>query len=114
MPADTSRHRPSRPSLYVTLAIFMVGLVTVGFWPTYYGLFLGGGPAVPLVVDVHAAVFTGWMALFVTQVVLAWRGRIAAHRRIGRWGIAYGGIVVVMGLVVGVAAPVLHILRGVN
>lgn len=110
--ADTSRHGRSSSSLYLTLATFMVGLVTVGFWPTYFGLFLNGGLAVPLVVDIHAAVFAGWMALFVTQIVLAWSGRIAAHRRIGRWGLAYGGVVVVIGLVVGVAAPVLHIQAG--
>jgi hypothetical protein len=98
--------------LYVALAIFMAGLVTIGFWPSYFGLLFTGGPALPLVVDIHAAVFTGWMALFLAQIVLAWTGNVAAHRRAGRWGIAYGALVVVVGVVVGIAGPILRVRAG--
>jgi lysylphosphatidylglycerol synthetase-like protein (DUF2156 family) len=50
--------------------------------------------------------------LLVAQVVLAWRGRVQMHRRVGRWGIAYGLLVLVMGVIVGIAAPVMHFRAG--
>ena len=90
----------------------MVGIVMAGFWPSYYGPALRGEANRPLVVHVHGAVFMGWMALLVTQVALAWRGRVQMHRRLGQWGIAYGFAVIVMGTIVGIAAPVMHLNAG--
>jgi len=45
-------------------------------------------------------------------VIFAARGRIDLHRRIGRYGIAYGWLVVAMGVIVGPAASVIHIRAG--
>lgn len=86
----------------------MVALMLVGFWPTYYGQLLTGNAERPLLIHAHGAVFTGWVALLVAQIVLAWRGRVRMHRQVGRVGIAYGCLVLTMGLVVGIAAPVMH------
>jgi hypothetical protein len=52
------------------------------------------------------------MVLLMTQVVLAARGHTRAHRRLGAWGIAYGVVVFVMGVIAGVAAPVMHLSAG--
>ena len=90
----------------------MVGVVLLGFWPSYFGRLLRGDIARPLVIQIHGLVFIGWMALLVMQVVLAWRGRVKAHRRVGNWGIAYGILVLVMGVVAGIAAPVMHVHAG--
>ena len=98
----------TKPAFYLGIAFFMVGLVVVGFWPTYFGRLVRGDIARPLVVQIHGLVFVGWMALLVAQIVLAWRGRVQMHRRVGRWGIAYGILVLVMGVIVGIAAPVMH------
>jgi hypothetical protein len=57
-------------------------------------------------------VFVGWMVLLVAQVSLAAAGRIRLHRTVGRWGIAYGYGVLAMGLVAGLAAPVMHFNAG--
>jgi hypothetical protein len=57
-------------------------------------------------------VFTGWMALLLTQVAFVAFGRTATHRKVGNLGIAYGCLVLVMGLIVGFAAPILHLSRG--
>jgi hypothetical protein len=94
------------------LSIFMVGLVLAGFWPSYYGALLSGAASRPLIIHIHGAVFMGWMALLVAQVVLAWRGQVQTHRRLGQWGIAYGFAVLAMGTVVGIAAPVMHLNAG--
>ena len=114
--ADTAVSAPARvrtkTAFYVTLSIFMVGLVLVGFWPTYFGRLLRGDIARPPVIQIHGLVFVGWMVLLVAQVVLAWRGRVQAHRRVGRWGIAYGALVLTMGIVASIAAPVMHVHAG--
>src|SRR6186997_1701276 len=102
----------TKPAFYLALSILMVAVVLVGFWPTYFGRMLRGDIARPLVVQIHGLVFVGWMALLIAQVVLAWRGRVQMHRRVGRWGIAYGVLVLVMGVIVGVAAPVIHVHAG--
>ena len=103
-----ARGRAKTP-FYLALSLFMAALVLIGFWPSYYGALLRARPAV---IHVHGAVFTGWMVLLVAQVVLAWRGRVQMHRRVGRWGIAYGVLVLIMGVVVGIAAPVMHVNAG--
>jgi hypothetical protein len=61
---------------------------------------------------VHAAVYVGWLALLIAQTVLAARGDIAAHRRVGKFGIGYGALVWILGLVVSVAMPVFNVRSG--
>ena len=104
--------RQARSRFYVGLAAFMTGIVMVGFWPSYFGPMLRGNMERPLVIQVHGLIFVGWMALFIAQVVLAARGRVDLHRKAGRLGIAYGCLVLGMGIVAGPAASVLHIRAG--
>jgi len=113
-PADriSAHARPARSPFYVGLGAFMCALVLVGFWPSYFGPALRGEIARPAVIQVHGLIFVGWMALLMAQVVLAARGRIRAHRTVGSWGIGYGVLVFVMGLIAGVAAPVIHLSAG--
>jgi hypothetical protein len=61
---------------------------------------------------VHGAVYTGWMLLLLLQVVLAATRRIVAHRKVGVVGIGYGVVLWVIGLVVTIAAPVMHVHAG--
>jgi hypothetical protein len=90
----------------------MVAVMAVGFWPSYFGPMLRGHMARPAVIQVHGIIFVGWMALLMAQVLFAARGRIDLHRRIGRYGIAYGWLVLAIGLIVGPAASVIHIRAG--
>lgn len=67
-------------------AIVMAGVVVAGF-----GLALGLGRssfAVPARFHVHALLFFGWTALYVTQNALAGTGSLALHRRLG-WVAAF-------------------------
>jgi hypothetical protein len=102
----------ARSPFYVALAAFMVGIVLVGFWPSYFGPLLRGNVTRPLVIQLHGIIFVGWMALLVAQVLLAARGRVDLHRRVGRFGIVYGCVVLAMGIVAGPAASVIHIRAG--
>jgi hypothetical protein len=108
----TSKPSRSKPRFFVAIAIFMTVIVAVGFWPSYYGPLLRGVAARPLVIHLHGIVFIGWMALLLAQVALVATGRTAAHRKVGTAGIVYGFLVIAMGLVVGFAAPILHVAAG--
>lgn len=98
---------------HLLLTLVLIGMVVKGFWPSYYGPMLGGGSTSRAwVMHLHGAIYSGWMLLLLLQVVLAATGRIAAHRRVGTFGIGYGAAVLVVGLIVTFAAPVMHIRAG--
>ena len=84
--------------LYVGLALLAVAIAALGFWPSYFGPLVGGTADKTAIVHLHAAVYVGWLALFVTQTVLAATGRIAAHMSLGRFAIGYGVLVIAVGL----------------
>jgi MFS family permease len=97
---------------FVGLTLFLIATVVTGFWPSYFGTLFSGGATRPLVMHVHGAIFTGWMALLFLQVGLAATGRVRAHRRLGTFGIGYGAAVFVMGVIATFAAPVIHVHNG--
>ena len=96
---------------YIGVTLFLIATVGIGFWPSYFGTILTGATR-PFVMHLHGAVFTGWMALLLLQVGLAATGRVSMHRRVGNFGIWYGVLVLVMGIVVTFAAPVMHVRAG--
>ena len=105
------RARAARSKIYVSLALIIAAVVLVGFSRSFYGTFFADA-AHPWIIHVHAAVYVGWLALLIAQTVLAARGDIAAHRRVGKFGIAYGALVWILGLIVGVAMPVINVRSG--
>lgn len=104
--------RRARPKFYAYMAGLMTAIVLVGFWPSYYGPLLRGAASRPWVLHLHGAIFIGWMVLLMTQVALVVTGRTAAHRKLGTFGIGYGILVFLMGVVVSFAAPLLHLAAG--
>jgi hypothetical protein len=110
-PSGASRR--VRPRFYLWLALWMLAIVVIGFWPTYFAPTFRGTLAIPTVVHAHALVFLGWMALLVAQAIVAAKGNIRLHRRIGRWGIVYGCLVIAIGLIVGPASAVIKVNSGV-
>ena len=56
--------------------------------------------ASPLRVHLHAVVFMGWVAIFLTQSYLATRGPVALHRKLGWLATGWVGLMVVLGFVV--------------
>ena len=106
----SSRARP-RSALFVAITGVMIAMVLVGFWP-YFRNIGSNAPERPWLIHVHAAVYSGWMVLLLTQVVLVWRRRSDLHRRLGPFGIAYGVGVLVLGLVATIVAPLAHVASG--
>jgi hypothetical protein len=97
---------------YVGLTLFLIATVVTGFWPSYFGTLLSGGVTRPFVMHLHGAVFTGWMVLLLVQVSLAATGRVRLHRQVGKVGMGYGVLVLVMGIIVSFAAPAMHVHAG--
>ena len=100
-----------RRGVYVAITALMIAIVIAGFWP-YFAAGGRGDEGRPWLIHVHAAVYSGWMVLLLTQVMLVWRGRTDLHRRIGRVGIAYGVGVLLLGLVATIVAPLAHVASG--
>jgi hypothetical protein len=112
LPLESSRH-VSLPMrwFYTVLVLVMTGIVVIGFWPFWAGLFTGGTGA-HWIIYVHAAVFSGWMVLLFVQVILVARRRVAVHQRLGRAGIYYGFVVLLLGLIITFASPAMNVAAG--
>ena len=60
----------------------------------------------------HAAVYVGWLLIFIAQTVFAARGRIDLHMKLGKFGIGYGVFVILVGLLVGFGMFVVRVQAG--
>jgi len=100
MNTTLSSARLSRPrrSIYIPLAVLAGVIAIAGFWRTYFGALFAGRSQAEWLVHLHAAVFMGWIVLVGLQSYFAMRGRIELHRKLGRIGMAYGALLVVVGL----------------
>jgi hypothetical protein len=59
-------------------------------------LLAGTVEALPII-HLHAAVFSGWLVLVTLQVVLAVTGQMALHMRMGKVGMLYGVLLILVG-----------------
>ena len=96
----------------MALAVFLFGMIVVGFWPSYYGPLVRGAAKAPIILHVHGAIFIGWMLLLIAQAAFAARGDLRTHRALGTVGIGYGTVVWLMGLLVSFVAPVINVNSG--
>ena len=89
---------------YFAIALLIAGIVAWGFWATYYSRPFDRAD-LPVIVHVHAAVFSIWIVFLVVQAAAVVAGRISLHRRLGTAGMLYGAAVFLVGLFVSVGAP---------
>jgi hypothetical protein len=90
---------PAAHLIYPGLSLLIASMIGVAFWPGYLRPLLSGRVEEPLYIHVHAAVFFGFVALFITQSVLAATGRLELHRKVGKAGIYYGLAMVPIGII---------------
>ena len=101
---------PVRPAhhhdraFYTGMAVLLALTVFAGFARTFYlraffqvPTISGAGQLTPLV-QIHGAVFTAWVVLFIVQTALIKSRRVALHRRLGVAGMILAAIMVVVGL----------------
>ncbi|AQR75464.1 hypothetical protein [Sphingomonas sp. LM7] len=81
---------------FLTMAVAMALTIVAGF---SLQLAMGRSTfAAPPLVHLHAFIFFGWVALYVTQNVLVTRGSIALHRRLGWLGAGWASAMIVVGI----------------
>ncbi len=85
--------------IYPLIGLVMIAIIAVGFWDSYFGLLLGQGVEKELFIHVHAFVYVSWIALFVTQTTFIATRRTALHRKLGQFGMIWGIVVLVVGVV---------------
>jgi hypothetical protein len=93
-PGRSRPQAPHKPLRYffalMGLSFFLVA--GFGFGPRVIAVVAETRP-IPAIDHLHGAVMTAWLAVFVAQSVLAAKGRIAAHRQVGRLAIWLGAVV---------------------
>ena len=96
---------------YGGMAVLLAAIAVAGFAPTFYlRAWFGAPPTVagtteltPLA-QIHGAVFTAWMVLFIVQTSLIASRRVKVHRRLGVAGAVLAAIMIVVGYMTAIAA----------
>lgn len=104
-PASPSRRTvaSSRPALlenyfYFLMTLLIFGVVVYGFSRTVGQNLIHPAVPRPFILYVHAAVFSGWLVLFVLQSTLVRTHRVRWHRRVGWFGAGVGALIPVLGV----------------
>jgi hypothetical protein len=93
---DRFQTEPRDHRFYTTMSLLVAVVVTTGFASTYSPKLLDG-TAMPGIIHLHAAVFAAWLVAFVVQAVLAARGHLNLHRRLGLAGVGLAGVMLALG-----------------
>ena len=64
--------------------IGLVGLVILGFWPTYFAKFFNGSADFTFYFHFHAAILTIWLLLLIIQPILIRKKELSIHRFNGK------------------------------
>jgi hypothetical protein len=95
-------------NFYLGVALAVTLVVAVGFGPTVNTSLFHPPLPRPRILHLHAAVFSAWVLLFVTQAALVRSRRVAWHRRLGLGGIILGALMPVVGIATALAMTRVH------
>jgi hypothetical protein len=84
------------------MSLVMAGLSVWGFSRTVDVRLLHAAPPRPLLLWIHAAIFSAWVGLFVAQSALVRVRKVSVHRALGLFGAALAATMVVSGFIVSV------------
>lgn len=83
---------------YVGMSLLVAAVVTFGFGQTIGANLLHPDTPRPLILHIHAVVFSGWVVLFIAQSALVRVSRVIWHRRLGMFGALIGGVLPLLGV----------------
>ncbi len=83
---------------YLGMPLLVAAVVIFGFSHTIGDNLLHPDRPRPLILHIHAVVFSSWVVLFITQSALVRASRVTLHRRLGLFGALLGGILPVLGI----------------
>lgn len=96
-----ARTRLRKSPFFTILGLVMLVLAIGGFWPQYFAAVTGRAAAPTTqfwLIHVHAALFTVWLLLFVSQAALIMSARARVHLKMGPWLAAYGFAISAVGI----------------
>ena len=112
-PSFALYHRHDRAFFLAFVAMAWVAIV-MGFGPELHGQIKGRATFPPLIVHVHAVIFTGWMILFTAQIWLIRSRRADIHRKLGLIAVALVPVMVVLGVATALVSRRAHFEAGHN
>lgn len=95
------RRRLRKSPFFTLLGLLLLTLAVAGFWPQYFSAVTGRAPAATTrywLIHLHAASFTFWLLLYVSQAALIMTGNRRVHLKMGPWLAAYGFAIATLGL----------------
>jgi uncharacterized membrane protein YozB (DUF420 family) len=111
--ASEAPHTPNRARFYSpagdraffsAMALAVTCTILLGFSRTYLLARAPGIQPLPAVIQVHAALFTAWLGLYITQTQLIVHGQPQSHRRLGITGALLAAVMLVVGIDTAVVA----------
>lgn len=97
LPARGTR---AKSPFFTLLGLALLILAIAGFWPQYFSAVTGRAPEPSTqfwLIHFHAALFTGWMLVYIGQGALVLTGQTRRHLRLGPSLAAYGFITAAVG-----------------
>ena len=88
---------------YLGMSLLVAAVVAFGFGHTIGANLLHPDTPRPLILHIHAVVFSIWVVLFITQSALVRVSKVALHRRMGIVAAMLGGILPVLGVTTALA-----------
>ncbi|MGA8940285.1 MAG: hypothetical protein WB439_14075 [Acidobacteriaceae bacterium] len=86
-----------RKYFYFFMSLVIAAVVVFGFSQTIDQDLFHASPLPPLVLDFHAAVFSGWVVFLMLQSLLVRTHKVRVHRTLGWFGVALAVTMVVLG-----------------
>jgi hypothetical protein len=94
---------------YFMMTLLIVMTVIYGFSHTVGENLIHPAIPRPFILYIHAALFTGWLVLFVLQSALVRTHHVSWHRRLGWFGAGFGALVPVVGVATSISMGRFHI-----
>src|SRR5271156_805482 len=80
------------------MLLIIVALILYGFGHTVDDTLFAPANAPPAILYMHSLLSVAWLGLLVVQSTLVRAGNAALHRRLGVWGVAFGAVLISVGV----------------
>jgi hypothetical protein len=97
---------------YLIMALIIATVVAYGFSHTIDRNLIHPAVPKPFILYLHAATFSGWLVLFLTQTSLVWSRNVSWHKRVGLFGVALGAAIPVIGVATAIVMAKFEVAHG--